>query len=194
MKTKLTRAADEDMKFEDAKFDDMKLEDPELQALLRRCSAPPPPPGLFDRALRHAMSAEGRARQRSRRLISGIGGLIAASVVILVVGSLAANMLRPDGGELPMVHISLSEPETVRLVFAAESPLADATMTVTLPEGIELKGFPGEREIRWETSLTEGRNLLPLTLIARRPDGGALEARLQHDSRDRTFRVWIDVG
>lgn len=189
MTTNPTRVANEGQG-----LDDLQLEDPELKDLLARCSAPAPPPGLFERALRHAVSGERQLRQSSRPLLLGFGALVAASVVILVVGSLAPNFLRPDAGELPMVSVNLYEPETVRLVFAAESPLAGATMTVRLPEGIELEGFPGEREIRWETSLEEGRNLLPLTLVATRPAGGALEARLQHDSRDRTFRLWIDVG
>lgn len=203
MKTKLTRVTAEhpelkDLRLEDPELEGLRLEDPELHALLARCSAPAPPPGLFERTLRHAANAAQRERQlrrqKSRRLYAGFGALVAASVVLVVGTTLATDFLRPDAGELPMVSVSLYEPETVRLVFAADSPLADATMTVTLPEGIELAGFPGEREIRWETSLNEGRNLLPLTLIATRPAGGALEARLQHDARDRTFRLWIDVG
>ncbi len=179
MKTNLTRVADED---------------PELRALLARCSVPAPPPGLFERALRHAARQEQQRPAARSRLFSGFGALIAASVVILVVGSLATDFLRPGAGELPMVSMDLYQPETVRLVFAADSALAGATMTVRLPDGIELQGFPGEREIRWETSLSEGRNLLPLTLVATTPAGGPLEARLEHDSRDRTFRLWIEVG
>jgi hypothetical protein len=67
-------------------------------------------------------------------------------------------------------------------------------MTVRLPPGVELEGFPGEREIRWATSLAEGRNLLPLTLIVTAPGRREIEARLEHESRDRTFRLRIDAG
>ena len=60
--------------------------------------------------------------------------------------------------------------------------------------GIELDGFPGQREITWETSLSEGKNLLPLTLVAVTPTGGELLARLEHDNRNRTFRLQVEVG
>ncbi len=89
--------------------------------------------------------------------------------------------------------MALEEPRTVNLVFASATSLDSATLTVSLPEGIELEGFPGQREISWETSLSEGKNFLPLTLIALTPTGGELLARLEHDDRDRTFRLQVDV-
>jgi len=72
--------------------------------------------------------------------------------------------------------------------------LQKATLTVSLPIGVELAGFPGQREISWETSLNEGRNLLPLKLIALTPAGGELLARLEHEDRDRVFRLQLDVS
>jgi hypothetical protein len=90
--------------------------------------------------------------------------------------------------------IALEQEHTVRLVFASATALDSATLTVSLPEGIELAGFPGQREISWETSLQEGKNLLPLTLIALTPAGGELLARLEHEDRDRTFRLQVDVS
>jgi hypothetical protein len=88
---------------------------------------------------------------------------------------------------------ALAEPRTVNLVFASATALDSATLTVSLPDGIQLDGFPGQREITWETSLQEGRNLLPLTLVALTPVGGELLAHLEHDDRDRTFRLRVDV-
>ncbi|RZV37152.1 MAG: hypothetical protein EX272_06210 [Chromatiales bacterium] len=82
----------------------------------------------------------------------------------------------------------------MNLVFASASALEAATLTVTLPDGIELAGFPGQREITWQTSLAEGKNLLPLELIALTPVGGEVFARLEHDDRDRTFRLRIEVS
>ena len=62
------------------------------------------------------------------------------------------------------------------------------------PDGIELAGFPGQREITWRTRLAEGRNLLPLELVAVTPLGGEVLARLEHDNRERTFRLRIEVS
>jgi hypothetical protein len=94
---------------------------------------------------------------------------------------------------IPEVTMALAEPRTVNLVFASTTALDSATLTVSLPDGIELDGFPGQREITWETSLREGKNLLPLTLVALTPAGGELLARLEHKDRDRTFRLRVDV-
>jgi len=63
-----------------------------------------------------------------------------------------------------------------------------------LPPGVELEGFPGQSEIGWETSLSPGKNVLPLTLIALTPAGGELLARLEHNNRNRTFRLRLDIG
>jgi hypothetical protein len=72
--------------------------------------------------------------------------------------------------------------------------LHSATLTVTLPAGVELAGFPGQREVSWETSLTAGRNLLPLKLIALTPVGGELLARLEHEDRERLFRLQVNIS
>lgn len=169
--------------------------DPELAVLLRASAAPPPPPGLFDRAVRRAICTERQDRQRGRRQWrpGGLRLAVAAGAAVLAAGLLLVSVPRP-ANPVPTVSMPVNQPETVRLVFAADDTLEQATMTVILPEGIEIAGFPGEREIRWATSLTEGDNLLPLTLIATAPGTRELEARLEHDSRDRTFRLRIEAG
>ena len=67
-------------------------------------------------------------------------------------------------------------------------------LTVSLPEGVELSGFPGQREITWETSLVEGRNVLPLTLVALTPVGGEVFATLQHGDKDQVFRLKVNIS
>ena len=90
--------------------------------------------------------------------------------------------------------MALAEPRTVNLVFSSTEELERATLTVSLPDGVELAGFPGQREISWETNLSVGKNLLPLKLIALTPTGGVVLARLEHNDRDRTFRLRVEVS
>jgi hypothetical protein len=85
-------------------------------------------------------------------------------------------------------------PTKGRVASAIAGSWPGSDLTVTLPDGIELAGFPGQREITWETSLVEGKNYLPLELIALTPVGGEVLARLEHDNRDRTFRLRIEVS
>jgi hypothetical protein len=169
-------------------------DDREIQALLKDYPMPEATAGFYDQALVRA-THEGSRRQRNRWLMTGFGSAIAAIVAVWVVsGVLLSTPETPNPGTtIPGVSIALEQPRTVNLVFASATSLDAATLTVSLPDGIELDGFPGQREITWETSLNKGRNLLPLTLVALSPAGGVLLARLEHDDRDRVFRLRVDV-
>ena len=95
---------------------------------------------------------------------------------------------------MPTITMALEEPRTINLVFSSATVLNDATLTVLLPEGVELAGFEGQREITWVTSLKKGKNLLPLRLIATVPTEGVLLATLKHGEDDRVFRLRVKVG
>lgn len=170
-------------------------EEQELLQLLKDYPAPQADAGFYDRALVRAVH-KGSRRQRNRWMLAGFGSAIAAGLAIWVITSMLMTTPQLPDAEpaIPGVTIAMEQEHTVRLVFASAEALDSATLTVSLPEGIELAGFPGQREITWETSLKEGKNLLPLTLVALTPAGGELLARLEHKDRNRTFRLRVDVS
>ena len=175
--------------------DQTDRQDQEVLELLRDYPMPEATAGFFDQALVRA-THEGSRRQRNRWMLTGFGAAIAATLVMWLVSGVfltAPDMPAPDAS-IPGVTMALEQPRTVNFVFASERALESATLTVSLPDGIELAGFPGQREITWATSLREGKNLLPLTLVALTPTGGELLARLEHDNRDRTFRLQVTVN
>jgi hypothetical protein len=174
---------------------DLNKHDQEVLELLQDYPAPAPDEGFLERALVRA-THEGFRRQRNRWMMTGFGAAVAATIMAWVIGGMLLGEPQLPGAKaaIPGVTIALAEPRTVNLVFASATALDSATLTVTLPDGIELDGFPGQREITWETSLSEGKNLLPLTLVAVARTRGELLARLEHDDRDRTFRLRVDVG
>jgi hypothetical protein len=151
--------------------------------------------GFYDETLIKA-ARSGARRQRNRWLMTGFGSAIAAGLAIWIMSGLLLNTstMPQIDSQIPEVTIALEEPMTVNLVFASASALDSAVLTVILPEGIELEGFPGQKEISWETSLAEGKNRLPLKLVALTPHGGELLARLKHNDRDREFRLRVDVS
>lgn len=152
--------------------------------------------GFFDQALVRA-THEGSRRQRNRWLMTGFGSAVAAGLALWMIGGFfltTPNLPAPDDNDIPGIVMTLEEPRTINLVFASTEPLDSATLTVTLPEGIEMSGFPGQREVTWQTSLNAGKNLLPLKLIATSPLGGEVYATLKHDDRGRTFRLRVDVS
>lgn len=153
---------------------------------------PRPDPVFFDRAIANAVQS-GVRRQRNRWVMTGFGGAIAAAVMVWIVSGVFFTAADIDDPAVPSVTMALEAPQTFNLVFASATPLINATMTVTLPVGIEIDGFAGQREITWQTSLKEGRNVLPLTLVAISPVGGELLATLQHENDDKIFRLQVIV-
>ena len=174
--------------------DDSNRQDQEIQALLKDYPMPEAAAGFYNQALVRA-THEGTRRQRNRWLLTGFGSAIAAGLAIWMIGVvfLASPELPSNESAIPGVTMALAEPQTVRLIFASAEALDAATLTVRLPDGIELSGFPGQREVTWQTSLAEGKNLLPLKLIATSPMGGEVHATLVHKDRGRTFRLRVDV-
>lgn len=166
-----------------------------LRELLRDYPVPAPDTAFFDQALARA-SHVGTKGQRNRWIMTGFGGAIAAGLIAWVIGAmlLQTPVLTGPAAVIPGVTMALEEPRTVNLVFSSAIPLVDAVLTVSLPDGIEIEGFEGLQEITWKTSLQAGKNILPLKLIAVAPHGGILLARLEHDDRDRTFRIRVDVS
>ena len=169
-------------------------QDQEVLELLKDYPTPQADAGFYDQALVRA-THEGSKRQRNKWMMTGFGAAIAATIAAWLIGGMLLNdpqLPAPDAA-IPGVTIALAEPRTVNFVFASATALDSATLTVSLPDGIELDGFPGQREITWQTNLQEGKNLLPLTLVALTPAGGELLAHLEHEDRNRTFRLRVDV-
>ena len=153
---------------------------------------PRPAATFFDRTLAKA-TQDGTRRQRNRWIMTGVGGTIAAGLVLWMLGGTFLTTPVVPQTALPSIAMTLEEPRNLNLVFSSATALANATMTVVLPPGVEVAGFAGQREITWITSLTEGKNVLPLTLIATSPRGGELMATLQHEGDHRTFRLQVIV-
>ena len=170
-------------------------DDPQLKALLKDYPMPQADAGFYDHALARA-TLVGARRQRNRWLMTGFGSAVAAGLAVWLIGGMLMTVPQlPDvDATIPGVFVTLAEPQTINLLFSSATALESATLTVFLPDGIELAGFPGQREISWETSLKKGRNLLPLKLIALTTVGGELLARLEHDNRNRVFRLQVNVS
>lgn len=169
-------------------------QDQALQALLKDYAVPDAAESFYEQALARA-THEGTRRQKKRWLMTGFGSAVAAGLVLWLIGGFFLTTPSPTANpDIPGVTMTLEQPRTVNLVFASGAALDSAMLTVLLPDGIELAGFPGQREITWQTSLVEGRNLLPLELVAVSPVGGEVLARLEHDNRERTFRLRIEVS
>lgn len=150
---------------------------------------------FFDRSLIVA-ARDGRKQQHRRSWMTGFGSAMAAGLALWVVSSFwfSAPGPAPVESAVPTITMALLQEKTVNLVFSSASELQNATLTVLLPEGVEIAGYEGQRKITWMTDLSKGKNVLPLRLIGTLPTDGELLATLRHGEDDKTFRLRVDVS
>ena len=152
---------------------------------VRRLSPPAMHPGFVDQALSRATRV-GEARPRWRPVL---GMALAASLVLgVAIGVFLAT--RPA---VQTVALTVDRPETVRLMFNSAKALKAATVSLALPENVELVGYGGRRELSWQTDLREGGNLMQLPLVARGVTKEELVASRSHGGSSKTFRLRIEV-
>ncbi len=164
----------------------------ELRASLRSQIVPPPRPEFFGQAL--ALARQSSAPARFSLWPRLAGAALAASLAVWIGFGWLPGTRPPSGSDkLAGIVIALHETRTVQLAFNAEQPLVGAVLHIRLPIGVELRGFPGQREIQWRTDLARGINMLSLPLTAVAASEGALRARLEHGARSTEFAVQLRV-
>ena len=104
---------------------------------------------------------------------------MAGFALLLVVGGLLPGGSDINSDVMPEVAISISAPQTVNLAFDVAHAMDDATLSIDLPGNVEVVGFPGMKHLSWQTSLTQGLNILPLPLKGVASANGELVAKLK---------------
>ena len=159
----------------------------------------------YDREMRSLLGGlatlplPGEHAERRRRLPVGAprwAALAATLVIGIGLGLLLAQRGEP-GATLEAPPVELASAGEQRIAIAVESPRQydDVEFTVQLPEGVELAGFPGQREVRWTGSLAEGRSRLRLPLrVSSDARGGELVTRIRHAGGERRLVVPLADG
>ncbi len=154
---------------------------------VRKLAPPAPHPGFIDQALLRATRPVAAPHSKWRPVL---GMALAAS---LVLGVALGVFLATRSDPVQSVALTIDRPETVRLMFNSAKPLKAATLSLALPENVELVGYGGRRELSWQTDLREGGNLMQLPLVVRGATKDELVASLSHGGSSKTFRLKIEV-
>jgi len=166
-----------------------------LRAALRSLPAVMPPPGFVDRALHKAAMAR-PVPARPGGTWPSVFALAATLVLGIAVGMYFAQSpaLGPQADQQLLVTMSTKHSRNIELAFDSGSALQDVSVTLYLPEQIEIAGFPGQRSIQWHTDMDAGRNRLSLPLVAHGGSGGILVAELAHGGIIKRFEVRVEVS
>ena len=161
----------------------------QLRHRLRALPVPPPAAGFVERVLAIARTADRPPWQPSRPVYA-----LAASVALAVgigIGAGLTQLDRRPAAELPIAMLAPGKAQQVRLTFTSPTNMAGVTVHLRLPDGVELVGYSGRRELRWQVDLQAGANALDLPMIMKRGTGGVLTTSLSHGQDQREFTVLV---
>lgn len=156
-----------------------------LLAALRTLPAPEAPADLLERALARLPSPARAPRAWPRWTIGP--ALVATLALGVALGVFYAR--EPAAPAVTTVALGLDRPQTVQVVVRSPRELPATTITLTLPENVELVGHPGRRTLAWQADLLQGANLLRLPLVAHGTPRGELVATLSQGQASKALRV-----
>jgi len=167
------------------------------QELIQQCQNLPaikPRPG-YERRMLHFLAQQ---PQSSRYFIpawfaAGFSTAVAALLVVwfMVFDLTDPSLIDPSQDSLPVITVELPAMQSrkVDLVFNSPNSIQKAAMTIELPDGVEIAGYPKQRKLEWHTALKQGSNRLSLPIIIKNNQGGTLLARISHEGQTRTFKL-----
>lgn len=137
-------------------------------------------------------------RPRGPRVPAGAPRWAALAAMLVVGVALGLLLARPNEPastlEAEPVELAAGE-QQIAIAIESSSRRDDVEFIVDLPEGVELAGFPGQRQVRWKGALAEGRSRLRLPLrVADEAQGGELVARVRHGGGERRLVVPLADG
>ncbi len=134
-----------------------------------------------------------------RRLPAGAPRWVALAATLVVGIALGLVLAQRDGPgttfEAAPVELVSAGEQRIAIAIESAREYAEVEFVVDLPEGIELAGFPDQRQVRWTGALAEGRSRLRLPLrVSEGAQGGKLVTRVRHAGGERHLVVPLADG
>lgn len=187
------RASQADLDSHDALCPDCRLRrqlESRLRQQLRTMQVPAPSGRYADRVLAHAHRRHGARALGWRGARTWAPAFAAAATLLLGLSWWATHQAARESGSASLATVvrAPAQMQPLRLVFRSPAAVSGVTIEVALPQGVELAGYPGQRQLSWQTDLQSGSNLLELPVL-RSGAGGIVTATLNHGSERRQFSV-----
>jgi len=145
--------------------------------------------GVFKEVRRHYPDTSYRSL-KAKLFIAGFSTAIAASLVLWFLSTLFIVQQQTITGSDEMM-ISMNTTQSVRLMFESPSDLDQVTLSIDLPENIELSGYSGQSELSWITSFEKGKNILSLPVIAIEQGEGEIIAQLRYGNKVKVYHLKV---
>ncbi len=164
--------------------------DSRISNTLRRLPVQQAPGRVMQRAMQQIATQQKLARHRAASI--GFGLAFAAS---LFAALLAPNLFNTGNRDeaLSRITMSMTDQRTVNIVFDSPEDVAQATITVSLPDNLRIAGYESIPRLKWNTALRAGKNTLSIPLVARNSGEGIVRSQLEINGQSRTFTLLVDV-
>jgi hypothetical protein len=159
-----------------------------MRIALRDMPVAEPRDGFVERVIANA-TARGAppARRGFNWWAAGIGALAAT------VAWVAFIWMHPATPPEASLVLTLNESRDVPLVIQSERDLEGARIHIYVTGSIALSGYEQQHELEWNSSLTQGANLLSLPVFARETGDGRIVAEIEHQGKTRRVSVTMHV-
>jgi hypothetical protein len=127
--------------------------------------------------------------ERSRRV--RLASMAAVACIAFAAGLLLAPAFTDTALDVYQVAVTPYEEEMVDIIVNSAADRESATLTIELADNVQLKGFPDERVLSWQTSLRAGKNLLSLPIILTDDQGAQFNVGMRYGDTDKAIRVMV---
>ena len=126
-------------------------------------------------------------RNEHHKFTAGFATAMAASLAIWF----AVSLFQPEASlnNSTTINLALETQQTVKLKFDAPTALDQVSLSIELPEHVELSGYPGQKSLSWETRLTKGSNILSLPIKAISNGKGEMIANIKYGNKTKRFNI-----
>ncbi len=162
-----------------------------LAAALKDIPVPPVKTGYEQRMLKFLENKPAQKTHIQNWFITGFGSAIAATFTLWLTFS-SLSIFSSNAENMASINLFVKKEQTVDLIFNLPNELAKATLTIELPDKVEISGYPGKRQLSWNTSFKKGSNRLALPIIASEANKGILIARLKTKGSTKIFQIKIN--
>jgi anti-sigma factor RsiW len=166
----------------------------EIIIALRTLPVPPPSKDFVTRSI--AMARATHRKQRMKQTTPYWGGALAACLALLLLIYGPVHQVTPldPSGSQQAINLKLDEQRLVQVIVNVPRDMLQADVVIELPPQVEVAGYPGLREIRWNTNLHKGKNLLRLPLIAKAEGSAELVTHVTHENKSKILSLVMNIS
>ncbi len=152
---------------------------------LKGISVPEPKAGFENRVFSEVRKQH--REEHRNRFAAGFVTAMAASVLLWFVSMI--YLPQNINTQTEVISLALNDVQTVSLAFDAVNDIESVTLSIGLPQNVEIEGYPGKKSLAWTTRLQKGQNILALPVMAVDSGQGELIAQLSYGDKKQTFRI-----